>query len=101
MIRVETETSGVPCVKFKADFRAIRRASGDVDEFTNNCGIELMTTVLAAIVSAQNEYLRILQGMAKKQLDAELKNRMNETIFKYVQDIDLEDIDKFRELVTD
>ena len=53
-------------VKPEADFTGLAVNSGDVQEFTENVGIELKSAVLAAIVAAQDEYLRVIQSKTKK-----------------------------------
>ena len=98
MIRVETDTLG--SVKLDADFTKIMNNAGDVQEFTADVGIELKSAVLAAIVAAQDEYLRVIQSKSKKQMPIELKNSLKETIFGFVEDIDPDEIDEFREMVT-
>ncbi len=100
MIKVETDTMGTGRVKQEADFKSIIKASADVQEFTTNCGIELKSAVLAAIVAAQDEYIRVIQSKSKKQMPVELKSSLKETIFSFVQDIDQGEIDQFREMVT-
>ena len=97
MIRVETDTLG--SVKLDADFTKIMNNAGDVQEFTADVGIELKSAVLAAIVAAQDEYLRVIQSKSKKQMPIELKNSLKETIFGFVKDMDSDEIDKFREMV--
>ena len=97
MIRVETDTLG--SVKLDADFTKIMNNAGDVQEFTADVGIELKSAVLAAIVAAQDEYLRVIQSKSKKQMPIELKNSLKETIFGFVEDIDPDEIDEFREMV--
>ena len=97
MIRVETDTLG--SVKLDADFTKIMNNAGDVQEFTADVGIELKSAVLAAIVAAQDEYLRVIQSKSKKQMPVELKSSLKETIFGFVKDMDSDEIDKFREMV--
>ena len=100
MIRVETDTMGTKVAKQEADFRDIMNASGDVQEFTVNVGIELKSAVLAAIVAAQDEYLRVIQSKSKKQMPIELRSSLKETVFGFIKDIDQNEVEKFRELVT-
>ena len=90
MIRVETDTLG--SVKLDADFTKIMNNAGDVQEFTADVGIELKSAVLAAIVAAQDEYLRVIQSKSKKQMPIELKNSLKETIFGFVEDIDPDEV---------
>ena len=98
MIRVETDAIGTVKVKPEADFEAIMEASADVQEFTANVAIELKSTVLAAIVATQDEYINIIQS--KKQIPVELRSSLKEMVFSFVQEIDQEEIDSFRETVT-
>ena len=88
-------------VKPEADFTGLAVNSGDVQEFTENVGIELKSAVLAAIVAAQDEYLRVIQSKTKKLMPVDLRSSLKETIFGFVQDIELDEIDEFREMVTD
>ena len=87
-------------VKPEADFTGLAVNSGDVQEFTENVGIELKSAVLAAIVAAQDEYLRVIQSKTKKLMPVDLRSSLKETIFGFVQDIELDDIDEFRAMVT-
>ena len=103
MIRVETDTLGSveleKHVELDADFTQIMKNDGDVQEFTTDVWIELKSAVLAAIVAAHDEYLRVIQSKSKKQMPVELKNSLKETILGFVEDIDTDEIDEFREMV--
>ena len=66
-------------VKPEADFTGLMKSSRDVQEFTENVGIELKSSVLAAIVAAQDEYLRVIQSRSKKQMPVELRSSLKET----------------------
>ena len=99
MIRVETDTLGTGNVKLDADFTKNMKNAGDIQEFTADVGIELKSAVFAAIVAAQDEYLRVIQSKSKKQMPVELKSSLKETIFGFVKDMDSDEIDKFREMV--
>lgn len=56
--------------------------------------------MVTAIVAAQDEYLRVIQSRSKKQMPVELRSSLKETIFSFVREIDLDEIDEFREMVT-
>ena len=100
MINVETDTTKAMRIKHEADFTAIAKASSDVQEFTSECGIELKSAVLGAIVAAQDEYIRIIQSKTPKELPVDLKASLKETIAGFARDIDDDEINEFRELVT-
>ena len=99
MIKVETDTTKGG-VKEEAEFRDILKASDDVQEFTRNVGLELKAAVLATIVTAQDEYIRVIQYNLEKPMGAELRDSLKETIFNFVKDIDQDEVVKFREMVT-
>ena len=100
MIKVETDTIGAKMLTNVADFSDIMNASGNVDEFTVNVGIELKSAVLAAIVAAQDEYLRVIQSKTENQIPTDLVDSLKETIFDFVQDIDQDEIEQFRKMTS-
>lgn len=100
MIRIETDTIVTGRVKPEADFRDVFEGAEDFDEFTTFCGLEMKSAVLAAIVAAQDEYVRMVKSMAKKPMPEDLAESLKETIFGFVEDLDLSDVAEFRELVT-
>ena len=100
MIKVETDTIGAKMLTNGADFSDIMNASGNVDEFTVNVGIELKSAVLAAIVAAQDEYLRVIQSKTENQIPTDLVDSLKETIFDFVQDIDQDEIEQFRKMTS-
>ena len=98
MIKIKTDISTV--LNQEADFSEIAKKSPNVETFTTECGIELKSAVLGAVVAAQDEYIRIIQSMTPNELPVDLKASLKESLFSFVKDITNDDLAEFREMVT-
>ena len=102
MISIKADTSNAR-VFHKADFSFLESISSDTKEFTDNCGIELKAAVLAAIVAAQDEYVRIIKNhQSDGKLTDEQENAVDEALFDlYIKDISVKDIKEFGDVLND
>lgn len=95
MISVEVDTMGSERVYPKADFTPILGNTSDFQEFSFECGLELKAAVLAVIVAAQDEFVRVMKwGMP--QMDAEQKSMLKKTLLSFISDINPNEIAAFR-----
>ena len=102
MISIKSDTSNAR-VFHNADFSFLESISADSKDFTDNCGIELKAAVLAAIVAAQDEYVRIIKShQPDGKLTDEQEDAVDEALFDlYIKDISIKDIKEFRDVLND
>ena len=102
MINIKSDTSNA-IVFHNADFSFLENISADTKDFTDNCGIELKAAVLAAIVAAQDEYVRIIKShQPDGKLTEEQEDAVDEALFDlYIKDISVKDIKEFRDVLND